>query len=194
MDYKPTQSILPADMDIYYPDNGVCLLMEYILEHGFRQRFKRGATIVYEGDSSEMLYLIRRGAVKCVTKDYRGHERIIALMFENELVGSYIPSRLNYTSPFGVVTLEECLLYSISIPRHQDFFEREIDGQRYVRFFTEHIAHTHLRHYLSQITQSPWQRLEDLLQRVPNLMQRISQRDIAAYIGVSPEALSRHKQ
>ena len=154
MDYKPTQSILPADMDIYYPDNGVCLLVEYILEHGFRQRFKRGATIVCEGDSSEMLYLIRRGAVKCVTKDYRGHERIIALMFENEFVGSYIPSRLNYTSPFGVVTLEECLL----------------------------------------ITQSPWQRLEDLLQRVPNLMQRISQRDIAAYIGVSPEALSRHKQ
>ena len=90
MDYKPTQSIRPADMDIYYPDNGVCLLVEYILEHGFRQRFKRGATIVCEGDSSEMLYLIRRGAVKCVTKDYRGHERIIALMFENEFVGSYM--------------------------------------------------------------------------------------------------------
>lgn len=39
---------------------------------------------------------------------------------------------------------------------------------------------------------TPWQRLEQLQQHIPNIMQRISRRDIAAFIGVSPESLSRH--
>lgn len=179
-------------MDIYYPENGVDELKKYILDHGSRQRYQRGGVIVGEQQTSDMLYLIRRGAVKCICSDYKGKERIIALMFEDELVGNYIPSRLNYPSPFSVVALEDCLVYSIRIPEHQDFFECEVDGERYVRAFTEHIAHTHLRHYISQITQSPWQRLDDLLLRIPDVMQRISQREIAAYIGVRPESLSRH--
>ena len=39
---------------------------------------------------------------------------------------------------------------------------------------------------------SPWQRFDELLLRVPDVLLRLSQRDVAAYIGVTPEALSRH--
>ncbi|MGN0061550.1 MAG: hypothetical protein ACI382_04235 [Alloprevotella sp.] len=47
-------------------------------------------------------------------------------------------------------------------------------------------------HYISESRLSPWQRLDDLLERVPDILLRLSRRDVAAYIGVTPEALSRH--
>ena len=72
------------------------------------------------------------------------------------------------------------------------FFEHCVEEQRYVRAFTEYIAHTHLMHYISDSSLSPWQRLDDLLERVPDILLRLSRRDVAAYIGVTPEALSRH--
>lgn len=34
--------------------------------------------------------------------------------------------------------------------------------------------------------------VDELLLRVPDVLLRLSQRDVAAYIGVTPEALSRH--
>ena len=187
-----TNTTLKFNMDIYYPDNGIKELIDYILDHGTRQRVKRGTVLVHERQPSDTLYLIRRGAVKGVCTDNKNHQRIIELMFDGELVGSYISSRLGEPSPFAVVTLEDCLIYSINIKQHNDFFECDVDGQRYVRAFTEHLANNHLKKYLSLVTMTPWQRLEQLQQHIPNIMQRISRRDIAAFIGVSPESLSRH--
>lgn len=179
-------------MDIYYPDNGIGELTHYMLEHGERLRVNRGAVLVDEHQSSNALFLIQRGAVKCTCTDHKGNPHIVALMFEGELVGSYLASRLRQPSPFGVVALEDSVVYAIDLNAHAAFFECEHEGRRYVRAFTEHIAHTHLQHYLAQVCLSPWKRLEGLRQRIPDIMQRISQRDMAAYIGVSPEALSRH--
>lgn len=38
----------------------------------------------------------------------------------------------------------------------------------------------------------PEKGVDELLLRVPDVLLRLSQRDVAAYIGVTPEALSRH--
>ena len=158
-----------------------------MLEHGERLRVNRGASLVDEHQPSDALFLIRRGAVKCVCGDHKGNQRIIALMFKDELVGSYLSSRLQQPAPFAVVALEDSVVYKIDINAHAAFFECEHEGHKYVRAFTEHIAHTHLQHYLAQVCLSPWIRFEQLRKRFPDIMQRISRRDIAAYIGVSPE-------
>ena len=184
---KPKQ-----DMDIYYPGNGVEELTNYLMEHGERRRVGKGTALVEEDSASDELFLLRRGVAKSVCTDYKGRERILTLTFEGELMGSYLPARLNQPSPFGIITLEDSLVYSIHLHEHQAFFEHCVEGRRYVRAFTEYIAHTHLMHYISESRLSPWQRLDDLLERVPDILLRLSRRDVAAYIGVTPEALSRH--
>ncbi|MGN0090499.1 MAG: hypothetical protein ACI36Z_06020 [Alloprevotella sp.] len=94
-------------------------------------------------------------------------------------------------SLFDIVAIEPSTVYALDLADHADFLMRCIDGSKYVRPFVEALAFNHLQKAVSLACRSPWEILDELQQRVPGVFQRINMKDIAAYIGVSPETLSR---
>lgn len=102
--------------------------------------------------------------------------------------------RMNVKRPslFDIIALEPSVVYALDIEEHAHFLTRRIEGQEYVRPFVEALAFNHLQKAVSLACCSPWECLKELQQRIPNVFQRINMKDIAAYIGVSPETLSRH--
>lgn len=180
-----------SDIAIYTPESDIEEVVGYILQHGERTNVKRNDYVVRTGEESGSIFLIRRGAFKCVRTDHRGRERIIALAFENELMGNFLTTRMKVPSLFDIVAIEPSVIYVLNLAEHFDFLMRLIDGHEYVRPFIEALAYNHLRKVVSLACCSPWEILEELQQRVPGIFQRINMKDIAAYIGVSPETLSR---
>lgn len=61
----------------------------------------------------------------------------------------------------------------------------------YIHSFVESLSFDLLQKNLSFRRDSPEQRYLDLLQRVPDILNRVSIKDIASYVGVTPETLSR---
>ena len=180
-----------SDIAIYDHDTDIKEVKDYILRHGRRTNVQRNEYIVRTGEASGNLILIRRGAFKCTRTDYRGRERIIALAFEDELMGNFLSTRMKVPSLFDIVAIEPSTVYALDLADHADFLMRCIDGGKYVRPFVEALAFNHLQKAVSLACRSPWEILDELQQRVPGVFQRINMKDIAAYIGVSPETLSR---
>lgn len=179
------------DLQLDMPQSDVEILIDYVLAHGVRRKLRRGEQLVAEGEDNGKLFLVRSGSFKCVKYDSRDHERVLALMFEGDLVGNYLTARCGVPSMFNVVAMEDAEGYELDISEHADFFERRVGDEIYVHGFVESLAYSHLSKALSLACLSPWERLAELRNKIPDIFTRINMQDVANYIGVSPATLSR---
>lgn len=175
----------------YLEEPELSSLKQLIRAKGQQRFLAKGECFVQRGASSDELALITRGGVKFSCPNEKKQERILAFAFEGDIVGSYIAARTNHPAPLDVCALEETILRVIRISDCQSYFQRELDGTLYVRKFVEQLAAHHLQVIVSLFCTTPEERYKGLKARYPDIFQRVSLKDIAAYIGIRPETLSR---
>ena len=179
------------DLQLNIPQSDVDTLKDYVQEHGVRRKLRRGERLVAEGEDTGKIFFIRSGSFKCVRNDSRGRERVLALTFEGDLVANYLTARCGVPSMFNVVAMEESEGYELDIKEHTGFFERRVGDAIYVHGFVEALAYSLLSKALSLSCLSPWERLAELRNKIPDIFTRVNMQDVANYIGVSPATLSR---
>ena len=180
-----------SDLRIYARESDWDELKQLVLRFGERVAIRKNEYFVQCGDFSDKIAYVKRGAFKYARKRTDGKERILSFVFEEEFIASYIPFRNESQALMDVQAMEDSVLYILPINRFQRFFEKEIDGCRYVHKFTEAIAFGFLQKMLSWACDTPEERYFSLKERVPDIFNRVNLKDIASYIGVSPETLSR---
>lgn len=139
--------------------------------------------------SNEVFYLIKGCIRLYCEKD--GEELSTYFFTENMFAGLYDSFLSRKPSKVAIETLEECKvlilthkgqekLYEIS-PKMNEFIRKAIEQ----RFILLHDL------FISYLLNSPEERYLMLQKDRPELLQRIPQRQIASYIGVTPVSLSR---
>lgn len=180
-----------SDFDIYTWESDLSQLKDLVKRYGEHRKIRKSEFFLKAGEIEGKIAYIERGSFKCLRKDSRGHERIFAFMFEDELIADYIPFRNRKPVLLDIQAMEDGVIYSAPIESFRSFFEMEIDGNIYVRRFVETIAYQHLQRTVSAVCKTPEERYVQLQKRVPDIFYRVNLKDIAAYIGVRPETLSR---
>lgn len=151
--------------------------------------FQKDDTVVREGDRNQYTYFVLKGLVKqfrlvnseeVVTGFYTEGQWIIAVNQDESLPAAE-----------SLVCLEDTELVLGNEEKAQQLFNQfprleSVARQVMEQAFTDQL--TVLRSYQ---TQTPEQRYQSMVTQRPNLLQRVSQYHIAAYIGVKPESLSR---
>lgn len=150
---------------------------------------KKGTTLLKEGHNSKESYFVLKG---CIRTYYiiEGEEKTTA--FYTEMEGLTPHCVMNKTpSEYYVSCVEDSILV-ISRPD----MEGEING-RFPKFETLCRKLSEERLAIQQTdfdlfkTSSPEQRYLNLLQRRPDLIQRVPQHQLASYLGIKPQSLSR---
>lgn len=172
-------------------DSDLKELKRMILECGERTVIAKGDYFAEAGKYCGRIAYICHGSFKCVRTDSRGRERILSFMFEDEFIADYIPARNGSPSMLDIMAMEDSVAYMIDIERYRGFFELETDGRTYVRRFIEVLAFGYMWKTLSLACETPEERYFGLQKRVPDIFSRVNLKDIASYIGVTPETLSR---
>ena len=156
--------------------------------------YRKGDRLARQGDEEMVQFFIIEGMVKRVVSNPEGHEMILRFAAENEMDTSYAAWRLRTPIPYSIVAVTAVRAAELPMPQWVDFLERQPGAKsrfeyEVMKLMSEVMAHTITLHLLD----APG-RLSRFHRKHPDLVGRIPKKELAAYLNLTPETLSRLKQ
>lgn len=164
-------------------------LADVLSQSSLVQKFPKGTVLLREGDRVEEGYFILKGCIRSyVLKD--GEDKTINFFIEEEPV---VP--IGYGKDALSEQFLECLEDTIAVVGRADQEEKMLAKYpelKHVCLAMSEIMAEKLQESLARYkTSSPEERYRDFVEKRPDLLQRIPQYQIASFLGVKPESLSR---
>ena len=157
-----------------------------ILAKGTCVELSKGDFLCRQGDRNIQVGFLLNGCLKYSCFTTNGNERVISLAFTSDLVGCYSSIRNNSPSPFDIVALEKSTVYLIPI----SMVDAEIGLEMRIKL-SEAIAFRALQEAIDYRCKSLMERYQELLNRYPDIHNKMSNRTIASYLGITPESFCR---
>lgn len=154
----------------------------------------KGDHLLHQGVHEMEQYFVLDGILKRVVTNAEAKEMILRFADVRDMETSYAAWRLNTPTPYSIVCLTKARVAKLPLPIWVDFigrhpaikakFEYEV-----MRLMSEVMAHTITLHLLD----APG-RVHRFERKHPELAERIPKKELAAYLNLSAETLSRLKQ
>ncbi len=151
---------------------------------------KKETTIKKPGETENHFYLIIKGSGGVLLWN-KSNFICTDFCIEGEFFCDYLSYITRQPTPYEVLTFEDSTLFRISYSNLTTFLDKHEYGDKLWRYSVQALyVDKHLQHIQSfSMTASEIYRL--ILKHQPDLIQRIPQKYIASYLGITPQSLSR---
>lgn len=160
-----------------------------ILELDLGRFYKKGTILLKEGQTSNSSYFVFEGCVKAYYL-IDGEEKITAFYTEGESIEpvSYVTKR---PSEYYLECLEDCLLNTGNSEIEEKIIGEHPGFEIVCRVMSSQMLAKKQIDFDYFKNSSPEERYVHLSETRPDLVQRVPQYQLASYIGLKPESLSR---
>ncbi len=165
------------------------LAWEQFASHGSLQSFPRHHILKAAGAAEHAGYFLLEGAVGTFLWREQ-HEVCIDLYFENIFFADYVSLITTEATPLENIVLEPSLCLVISKEAIAALKETPM-GMRLFLYGAESSFVEKQQQQIDLLTKTAEQRYAELLRKSPEIVQRLPQKHIASYLGVTPQSLSR---
>ena len=154
----------------------------------------KGEVLLEQGVRDMVQYFILDGVLKRVVSNAEGKEMILRFAAEGDMETSYAAWRLGTPTPYSIVCVTKVRVARLPMPAWIMFIDRHVDFKaafefEIMRLMSEIMAHTITLHLLD----APG-RVHRFERKHPELAERLPKKELAAYLNLSAETLSRLKQ
>lgn len=156
--------------------------------------YPKGESLEHQGDWSMEQYFIIEGILKRVVSNAQGKEMILRFAAESDIDTSYAAWRLKTPIPYSIRAVTKVRAAKLSMEQWVEFLERHPAVKSAFEFeimklMSEVMAHTITLHLLD----APGRVLR-FMRKHAELFKRLPKKDLASYLNLSPETLSRLKR
>ena len=156
--------------------------------------YRKGDPLVRQGDEQMQQFFILDGMLKRVVSNPEGREMILRFAAETEMDTSYAAWRLRTPVPYSIVAVTKVRTAELPLAAWAEFIDRHPEIKvrfeyEVMKLMSEVMAHTITLHLLD----APGRVLR-FERKHPELVGRIPKKELAAYLNLTPETLSRLKQ
>lgn len=155
------------------------------------RRLRKDAFLLQAGEVSTHLGFVTRGCLRSYTIDKKGQEHILQFAIEGWWISDLYSFLTGKESTSFIDALEETDVLLLDRAGYEKLSTVVPKFERYWRILLQsNYVATH-RRLLATISLPAEEQYVQLLGECPSITQRVAQRHIASYLGITPEALSR---
>jgi CRP-like cAMP-binding protein len=156
--------------------------------------YPKGEALEHQGDHSMEQYFIIDGILKRVVSNAHGKEMILRFAAETDIDTSYAAWRLKKPIPYSIRAVTKVRAAKLSMQQWVNFMEHHAavkSGFEFeiMKLMSEVMAHTITLHLLD----APG-RVQRFMRKQAELAERLPKKELASYLNLSPETLSRLKR
>jgi CRP-like cAMP-binding protein len=155
---------------------------------------QKGDFLLHQGVHEMEQYFVLDGILKRVVSNNEAKEMILRFADERDMETSYAAWRLGTPTPYNIVCVTKARVAKLPMPEWVAFLDRHPSIKltfeyQVMELMSEIMAHTITLHLLD----APG-RVKRFERKHPELFERIPKKELAAYLNLSAETLSRLKQ
>ncbi|MGM9475252.1 Crp/Fnr family transcriptional regulator [Pedobacter sp. GSP4] len=166
-------------------------LQQRVNQEVVTESFNRKHLLLRPGETARRLYFIRSGFLRAYFIDENGKECNTWFMGKGDLMISVYSFFTQKPAYEYIEVLQDCKLQSISWQQLNAYYADFPQGNLLGRIVTQKYYIMSEERAIFLRTQTPTLRYEKLLEQHPDIEQQTSQTNIASYLGISRETLSR---
>ncbi len=165
--------------------------IEYLLSILQVKKLRKRQYLLQEGDVCRFQGFVVKGCLRVYEVDENGVEHIVQFAPEDWWVGDIYSFYTGEKSQYNIDALEDSELYIFDHKCMEDLYTKIPKMERYFRLLMQNALIALSRRVLSSMSKSAAERYSDFVQRYPQIEQRVPNHQIASYLGIKPESLSR---
>lgn len=158
-----------------------------LLQH---KKVAKRTFLLKPGDIDRNIYFVKKGCLRMFHTDKDGQEHTICFYPENwwacDIVSFFKEKRAMNT----IQALEDAEVYYFTLPRLEELFLKIPKFERFFRILTQNGFEMYQRRITSNLSRTAEERYLEFRKHYPGLEQRIAQKHIASYIGITAAFLS----
>lgn len=162
----------------------------FFIEKGKRQILRKKEYFVRQNAVSHYVSYVQEGIFHYICTGNDGKEHIVGYSFENEFVCDYSSFIRGADSLVSIRALTDCIVYSVSLDDYLEYANRVQNGLHFGCRVANGLFEMCYKRMLTLYCDTPEVRYANLMKQCPTLKDKIPLKEIASFLGVSPETVS----
>lgn len=155
--------------------------------------YKSKSLLLKANEISRNTYFIQSGVVRSFNINDHIIEHVLHFACEGWWIGDMYSYITEKPGNLFIEVIEDAEIVIISKEKHQILYREIPKLERYFRILAENSLVAHQERLMDNLSLTAEERFEKFCSKYPTLIQRVPQKQIASYIGVTPEFFSKMK-
>jgi CRP-like cAMP-binding protein len=164
---------------------------EYFTSRLHAKKLRRRQYLLQEGDVCRNEYFVNNGCLRTYYIDERGIEHVVQFAPEDWWTGDMYSFITQTPARFTIDALEESEVLYFDKATEEDLYIQVPKFERFFRILLQNSFVAQQNRILSAMSDTAEERYKKFITKYPLMEQRLPQHQIASYLGITPESLSR---
>ncbi|WP_422860258.1 Crp/Fnr family transcriptional regulator [Flagellimonas sp. S174] len=153
--------------------------------------YTKNHLLIQPNQKIEHQYFVLNGCLRTYLIDSSGKEHTMQFAVENWWVSDYLAYYKKDSSIFFVECMEDCRLMRVRKSDLEEIFQTIPVIESYFRLQLENAFAAFQKRILSSLNLTAQERYSQFIKIYPDIEKRVKNYQIASYLGITPESLSR---
>ena len=155
------------------------------------KRLKKKQYLLQEGDVVRYDYFVNKGCLRTYTIDEKGLEHVVQFSIEDWWTGDMYSFLTQKPARYTIDAIEDSELLSLERSALEELYIKVPKFERFFRLLLQNAFVALQERIIDSLSQPADERYCTFITKYPNMEKRLPLKQIASYLGITPESLSR---